>query len=114
MIICKEQSQCDAQVLTSRLRLTSIEITYNEKLKLPTKSIPREQDYHSLVSNIFCTCITKKLQIDDTSFETHEQFQIFEQPVSQFFYEQHSLLTMENIAKYSKIKTFNKNIGPGS
>ena len=29
----------------------------------------------------------EKLQIDDTSFRTHEQFHIFEQPVSQLFYD---------------------------
>ena len=44
----------------------------------------------------------EKLQIVDTSFRTHEQFQIFEQPVSQLFYEQHSLLTVENITKYTQ------------
>ena len=44
----------------------------------------------------------EKLQIADTSFKTHEQLQIFEQLVSQLFYEQHSLLTVENITKYTK------------
>ena len=42
----------------------------------------------------------EKLQIADPSFKTHEQLQIFEQPVSQLFYEQHLLLTME---KHHKI-----------
>ena len=44
----------------------------------------------------------EKLQIADISFRTHEQFQIFEQLVSQLFYEQHSLLTVENIAEYTE------------
>ena len=44
----------------------------------------------------------EKLQIADTSFKTHEQFHIFEQPVSQLFYEQHSSLTVENITKYTE------------
>ena len=37
----------------------------------------------------------EKLQIVDTSFKTHEQLHIFEQPVNQLFYEQHLLLTVE-------------------
>ena len=41
----------------------------------------------------------EKLQIADTSFKTHEQLQIFKQPDSQSFYEQHLLLTVENITK---------------
>ena len=41
----------------------------------------------------------EKLQIVDPSFRTHEQFQIFEQPVSQLFYEQYSLLTVEKISQ---------------
>ena len=41
----------------------------------------------------------EELQIADTSFKTHEQLHIFEQLVSQLFYEQHSLLTVENITK---------------
>ena len=44
----------------------------------------------------------EELQLADTSFKTHEQLQIFEQPVSQLFYEQHSLLTVENITKYTE------------
>ena len=44
----------------------------------------------------------EKLQIDDTSFKIHEQLQIFKQPDSQLFYEQHSLLTVENIIKYTE------------
>ena len=44
----------------------------------------------------------EKLQIDDTSFKTHEQLQIFEQLVSQLFYEQHSLPIVENITKYTE------------
>ena len=40
------------------------------------------------------------LQLADTSFKTHEQLQIFEQPDSRLFYEQHLLLTVENITKY--------------
>ena len=41
----------------------------------------------------------EKLKIADTSFKTHEQLQIFKQPDSQLFYEQHSLLTVEDIPK---------------
>ena len=41
----------------------------------------------------------EKLQIADTSFKTHEQLQIFEQPVSQLFYEQHLLLTVEKTSQ---------------
>ena len=41
----------------------------------------------------------EKLQIADTSFKTHEQLQIFKQPNSRLFYEQHLLLTVENIPK---------------
>ena len=37
----------------------------------------------------------EELQLADTSFKTHEQLQIFEQPDSQLFYEQHLLLTVE-------------------
>ena len=44
----------------------------------------------------------QKLQIADTSLKTHEQLHIFEQPVSQLFYEQHSLLSVENITKYTE------------
>ena len=43
----------------------------------------------------------EKLQIADTSFKTHEQLHIFEQPISQLFYEQLSLLIVENITKYT-------------
>ena len=39
----------------------------------------------------------EELQIADTSFKTHEQPQIFKQPDSQSFYEQHLLLTMESM-----------------
>ena len=42
----------------------------------------------------------EELQLADTSFETHAQFQIFTQPDSRLFYEQHLLLTVENIQKY--------------
>ena len=42
------------------------------------------------------------LQIVDSSFKTHEQLQIFKQPDSQSFYEQHLLLTVENIIKYTE------------
>ena len=52
----------------------------------------------------------EELQIVDTSFKTHAQVQIFKQPDSQLFYEQHSLLTVENITKYTE-KYFNKKIG---
>ena len=52
----------------------------------------------------------EELQIADTSFKTHAQVQIFKQPDSQLFYEQHSLLTVENITKYTE-EHFNKNIG---
>ena len=55
----------------------------------------------------------EKLHIADTSFKTHEQLHFFKQPDSQLFYEQHSLLTMENIIKYTE-EHFNKNIGPRS
>ena len=41
----------------------------------------------------------EELQIVDTSFKTHERLQIFEQPDNQLFYEQHLLLTVENIPK---------------
>ena len=41
----------------------------------------------------------EELQIADTSFETHEQLQIFKQPVSRLFYEQHLFLSVENIPK---------------
>ena len=41
-------------------------------------------------------------QIADTSFKTHEQLQIFKQPDSRSFYEQHLLLTVENITKYTE------------
>ena len=55
----------------------------------------------------------EELQIADTSFKTHEQLQIFKQPDSQLFYEQHSLLTVEKITKYTE-QHFNKNIGSRS
>ena len=42
----------------------------------------------------------EKSQIADTTFKTHEQLQIFEQPVSQLLYEQHLLFTVE---KHHKI-----------
>ena len=41
----------------------------------------------------------EELQIADTSFKTYERLQIFEQPDSQLFYEQHLSLTVENITK---------------
>ena len=41
----------------------------------------------------------EKSQIADTSFKTHEQLKIFEQPDSQLFYEQHSLLIVEIFIK---------------
>ena len=44
----------------------------------------------------------EELQIADTSFKTHERLQIFKQPDSQSFYEQHLLLTVENITKYTE------------
>ena len=44
----------------------------------------------------------EKLQIADTSFKTHEQLQIFKQPDSQLLYEQHFLLTLESITKYTE------------
>ena len=55
----------------------------------------------------------EELQIADTSFKTHELLKIFKQPDSQFFYEQHLLLTVENITKYTE-EHFDKNIGSGS
>ena len=44
----------------------------------------------------------EELQIADTSFKTHEQLQIFKQPDSQLLYEQHLLLTVESITKYTE------------
>ena len=44
----------------------------------------------------------EELQIADTSFKTHEHLQIFKQPDSQLFYEQHLLLSVENITKYTE------------
>ena len=44
----------------------------------------------------------EQLQAADTSFKTHEQLQIFKQPNSQLFYEQHLLLTVEEILKILK------------
>ena len=41
----------------------------------------------------------EKLQIADTSFKTHEQLKMFQQPDKQFFYEQHLLLAVEHIIK---------------
>ena len=41
----------------------------------------------------------EELQIADTSFKMHEQLQIFKQPDSRLFYEQHLLLTVEDIPK---------------
>ena len=55
----------------------------------------------------------EELQLADTSFKTHEQLQILKQPDSQLFYEQHLLLTVENITKYTE-EHLNKNIGLGS
>ena len=37
----------------------------------------------------------EELQLADTSFKTHKQLQIFEQPDSHLLYEQHLLLTVE-------------------
>ena len=44
----------------------------------------------------------EELKIADTSSKTHEQLQIFKQPDSQSFYEQHLLLTVEKITKYTE------------
>ena len=44
----------------------------------------------------------EELQIADTSFKMNGQLQIFKQPDSQSFYEQHLLLTVENITKYTE------------
>ena len=44
----------------------------------------------------------EELQTADTSFKTHEQLQIFKQLDSQLFYEQHLLLTVEDIPKILK------------
>ena len=41
----------------------------------------------------------EELQLADTSFKTHEQLQIFEQPDSRLFYEQHLLLTVEKTSQ---------------
>ena len=47
----KEQSQCDAQVITSRLNsLTSKSHTAR---KLKSTPMPREKDYHLSMSNVF-------------------------------------------------------------
>ena len=44
----------------------------------------------------------EQLQKVDTSFKTHEQLQIFKQPDSRLYYEQHLLLTVEEILKILK------------
>ena len=44
----------------------------------------------------------EQLQTADTSFKTHEPLQIFKQPDSRSFYEQHLLLTVEEILKILK------------
>ena len=44
----------------------------------------------------------EELQIADISFKTREHLQIFKQPGSQLFYEQHLLLTVDNITKYTE------------
>ena len=44
----------------------------------------------------------EQLQTVDTSFKTHEQLQIFKQPDSRLFHEQHLLLTVEEIPKILK------------
>ena len=44
----------------------------------------------------------EQLQTADTSFKTHEQLHIFKQPGSRLFYEQHLLLTLEEILKILK------------
>ena len=44
----------------------------------------------------------EQLQTADTSFKTHEQLQIYEQPDSRLFYEQHLLLPVEEIPKILK------------
>ena len=41
----------------------------------------------------------EELHIADTSFKTHEQLQIIKQPDSRLFYEQHLVLTVEDIPK---------------
>ena len=41
----------------------------------------------------------EELQIADTSFKTYEQLHIFKQPYTRLFYEQHLLLTVEDIPK---------------
>ena len=41
----------------------------------------------------------EELQIDGTSFKTHERLRIFKQLDSRLFYEQHLLLTVEDIPK---------------
>ena len=41
----------------------------------------------------------EELQLADTSFKTHEPLQIFKQLDSRLFYEQHLLITVENILK---------------
>ena len=53
------------------------------------------------MSNTFRTCNDEELQIADTSFKTHEQLQIFKQPDSLLLSEQHLLLRVENITKYT-------------
>ena len=41
----------------------------------------------------------EELQIADTSLKTHERLQIFKQPDSRLFYQQHLLLSVEDIPK---------------
>ena len=41
----------------------------------------------------------EELQLADTSFKTHGQLQIFKQPDSRLFYEQHLLLTVEKTSQ---------------
>ena len=55
----------------------------------------------------------EELQLAETSFKTHEPLQVFKQPDSQLFYEQHLLLTVETSQNILK-NTLNKNIGSKS
>ena len=55
----------------------------------------------------------EKSQIADTSFMTHEQLQIYEQPDSQLFMNNIYYSQWENITEYTE-ENSNRNIGSGS
>ena len=72
---CKEHSQSDAQVLTSRLALTSNQTRYKRN-KLTIYTIPREQGYHFGWA-IHFHIHKEESQVADTSSKAHEHLQIF-------------------------------------